>query len=293
MPNRHRLPYAALGGFLAVILGVSLALAQEKKPPVLKDQPVPESGQHTGKGEATDQAQKKEPAPEKLSPSLNQIESAIRDLIAQQRAAQGQGPKDNEIRDLKAQEGMALWAKRMFWATLAAVALTMAGIFLIWRTLRYTKEAASHTRGMLDEAVKTTKAAHAAIQATDKNAERQLRAYVHLSNAEVVTIGPVSNKEVLLVIKNYGQTPSPHTRTRAGVRVLEWPLKMQLPDVPEDIIEGVGPLPPGRPGTLHVPVPKLNDREMGELHASRAAIFCYGEITYDDGFSPVQPMDEV
>ena len=288
MPYRHRLPYAALGGFLAVILGVSLALAQEKKPPVLKDQPVSQGQKTPDKKGAKAESQKNTPPPEQLTPTLHQIESAIRELVNQQRAAQEKGPTQHEIKDLKAQDDMAFWAKLMFFATMVAVGLTGFGIWLIKRTLDETKVAAKHTEGMLEEAKKTTEAAHAAIQATDKNAERQLRAYVHISNAEVVTIGPASNQEVVLVIKNYGQTPSSHARTRAGAGVQEWPLKTQLPDVPEDILEGIGPLPPGRPGTLSVPVPKLNDREMGELQAGRAAIFCYGEITYDDGFSPVQ-----
>ena len=101
----------------------------------LESQPVPESGQQTGESGAADQSQQEEPAPEKISPALNQIEAAIRDLIAQQRTAQGQGPEDHEISDLEAQEGMAFWAETMFWATLAAVIVTFS-----WAGLAHAQE---------------------------------------------------------------------------------------------------------------------------------------------------------
>ena len=188
MSGGNRLRYVTLGGCLAAFLWANASLAQEPQdvaPTTLKGQPVPEGGQNTSKGGATDQGHEKEPTPEKLSPSLDKIEAAIRDLIAQERAAQGQGPKDEEIRDLKAQEGMALWAKAMFWATVAAVILTFAGIVLIWRTLIHTRHAAEAARDMVTEGVKTTSAAieatNAAIEANRiarEMSERQLRAYI-------------------------------------------------------------------------------------------------------------------
>ena len=162
MSGGNQLHRSALGGFLAAILWAGASLAQEPQevvPTALESRPVTEGGQTTSKGGATDQGQKKHPAPEKLSPSLDKIEAAIRDLITQERAAQSQDPKDEEIRDLEAQEGMALWAKLMFWATVAAVVLTFAGIVLIRYTLKYTKIAAGHTEEMLNEARETTKAA--------------------------------------------------------------------------------------------------------------------------------------
>ena len=291
MSNRHRLPHAALGGCLAVFLGVSLALAQEPQkvvPPVLKSQPKTEGGQQTDKGEPTDQGQKKEPAPEKLSPSLNRIESAIRDLIAQQRAAQGKGPEQHEISDLKAQEGMAFWAKTMFWATVAAVVITFIGILLIKRTLEETKRAAIATEGMLDEAKETTKAAQAAVEVTSKTAERQLRPYIHVSIAHIKNIEDPDKREVVFIIKNYGQTPAFHMICKVGVGVKEWPLMTGIKDFPEDMPYGVAPMPPSRSSEMFVPVPDLSKWEEKELQAGRAAIYCYGEVTYDDGFSPVR-----
>lgn len=61
--------------------------------------------------------------------------------------------------DLHAQQEMALWG---LWVAIAAgftAVLTGAGVYLIAETLAATKIAADHTKGMLDEATKTTKAA--------------------------------------------------------------------------------------------------------------------------------------
>lgn len=233
---------AALGGCLAAFLWASMSLAQEPQevvPAPLESQPVPEGRQTTSENGAAGQGQDKEPAPEKLSPSLDKIEAAIRDLITQERAAQGQGPKDEEIRDLEAQEGMALWAKAMFWATIAAVVLTFAGIVLIWRTLHHTRRAANHTEGMLGEAKETTKSARdavdeakAATQAartsaakayeisaravanSEKMGEIQVRAYLIISGVKARW----SEKEtptLSITIRNSGQTPAGNVTVKA------------------------------------------------------------------------------
>ena len=203
-------------------------------PTTLKSQPVPEGGQNTSKDGAADQGQKKEPASEKLSPSLDRIEAAIRDLITQERAAQGQGPKDEEIRDLKAQEGMALWAKAMFWATIAAVLLTFAGIVLIRYTLKYTKIAAGHTKEMLNEARETTKAARAAVdeaKEATKAAEdavvvtrnmgmAQTRAYIAITQM-IFYIDPPSKPHFKIEFSNAGHSPTRNIEVRIRFSITE------------------------------------------------------------------------
>ena len=206
MPNRHRLPYAALGGFLAVVLGVSLALAHEKKPPVLKDQPVSQGQKTPDKQGAKAESQKNTPPPEQLTPALRQIESTIRELVNQQRAAQEKGPAQHEIKDLKAQDDMALWAKLMFFATMVAVGLTGFGVWLIKRTLDETSVAAKHTEGMLKEAKKTTEAGIDAVVAM----RRSERAYVTMSHKPpgLDLTAQLGYAGFTIKIKNYGRTPA-------------------------------------------------------------------------------------
>ena len=206
MPHSPRNKHVAFGYLIAALLWAGLAHAQEESRPTVEDQPIPESGQQAGEGEAARQSQQEEAAPENISPALNQIESVIRDLIAQQRAAQGQGPEDHEISDLEAQQGMAHWAKLMFWATLAAVAITFTGIVLIWRTLHHTRRAADYTKGMLEEANKTTKAAIDTVAAM----RRSERAYVTMSHKppglDITT--HIGGAAFRIEIKNSGRTPA-------------------------------------------------------------------------------------
>jgi hypothetical protein len=49
---------------------------------------------------------------------------------------------EREIRDLQAQENSAYWAEAMFWATIAAIILSVIGIGLVWFTFRETRNAA-------------------------------------------------------------------------------------------------------------------------------------------------------
>lgn len=49
---------------------------------------------------------------------------------------------EREIRDLQAQENSAYWAQAMFWATFAAIILSVIGIGLVWFTFRETRKAA-------------------------------------------------------------------------------------------------------------------------------------------------------
>ena len=287
MPNRHRLPYAALGGFLAVILGASLALAQEKKPPVLKDQPVSQGQKTPDKKGAKAESQKNTPPPEQLTPALRQIESAIRELVNQQRAAQEKGPAQHEIKDLEAQDDMALWAKLMFFATMVAVGLTGAGIWLIKRTLDETKVAAKHTEGMLKEAKQTTEAAHVAIQATDKNAERQLRAYVQVEDIqlELPPAVPVGGRKYVIVIniKNSGQTPAKDHRVRCQyffAKEYESSRFGPISCLPES-----GPSPISPQGTSAATmVPDQTGKDWQNFTNGNTSLFVYGQITYQDAF---------
>ncbi len=118
---------------------------------------------------ANDQGETEDQDTNEIATALNEIEAAIRDYVAQQRQAQGQPPADHEIRDLYAQERMALWAERMFWATVVAVILTFAGVLLILGTLHYTRKAALSAAA----AAEYTKQAVKAAQDAAKEARRQ------------------------------------------------------------------------------------------------------------------------
>lgn len=92
---------------------------------------------------------------------------------------------EREIWDLEAQQKSAYWAEQMFWATFAAIILSLIGVGLVWTTFRETRKANSISR---------------------ESMHRQLRAYITIDEAE-------HDHEdvwqyVTLTINNSGSTPA-------------------------------------------------------------------------------------
>ncbi|MEX0693564.1 MAG: hypothetical protein WD075_03875 [Rhodospirillales bacterium] len=229
MSYRHWLPVVAFGGFLTISSWA--VLAQEQVPPVTKSQSVPESREKpttAGNGKRETESE----SPENVTPALNKIESAIRDLVEQERTGRGQRPSDEEIRDLIAQEGMALWAERMFWATLAAVILTLVGVFLICRTLSETRRAANYTKGMLREARKTTKAAEETIAVTREIGQKQIRAYITITE---VWAHLAEDNTICLRIEISNTGASPTKRLEIAIKATCCQFEHWRDDVPSEM----------------------------------------------------------
>lgn len=140
-------------------------------PSDLTDEPAAASKQpiSISNSERSKNAQSLNP-PEYLS-ALDGIESAIRDLIAEEDKIESERLRAQVDRDLNAQESMAKWAGVMAWLTGLTALLTAAALVFIWRTLYYTKE-------MLKEAEITTAAAVKTVKDTREIGQAQVRAYL-------------------------------------------------------------------------------------------------------------------
>lgn len=206
MPIRNRLSAIAFGLVLASVA----ALAQEAQKPAVKSQPVPSVGKEGGTP-----AGKQNPAPEqddaaKFLPAIQGIESAIRDLIAEEDKVASEREEQREVADLKAQMDMARWAFWMLIATGATVILTGVGVVLIWRTLLYTRQAAVHAGEAVVEAGNATKAAQDAVEETRRIGEAQVRAYLTCVGGEFLVSARLL--KLRLRVKNTGQSPAPECR---------------------------------------------------------------------------------
>jgi len=194
-------------GMSVFALGLSLLSSSAWPQITTEDQPRPEES-------ATDpneDSQRQDRQPIDLLPALEGIESAIRDLIAEKDQIEAEAQQGRENRDLEAQESMAQWAESMFYATAATVALTLAALFAIVRTLHHTRRAADYTGDMLTEAQATTKAAQASIELTRDMAEIELRAHLVPFGVRVLT--EFTNEKISgylfqVIVKNTGQTPA-------------------------------------------------------------------------------------
>lgn len=146
--------------------------------PALESQPVPEPRQDAGAEQGKAEPAQQPAEPDRLVPAMNAIESAIRELKAADDAIERERQVKREIADLKAQQRMAFWAIGMFWATLAAVWITAAGVYLIWQTLGHTRRAADAAVATLAEAKKHTVAAFKTVDAALKSNEIQSNSLV-------------------------------------------------------------------------------------------------------------------
>ena len=111
----------------------------------------PPSPNSTGKT-TVEQANKRANQDKTVTPDI----SSINEALAAQHAKTDPYEKERnkrEIRDLAAQEKSAYWAEYLFWATVAALVLSLIGIGLVWTTFRETKQsndiARDHQRARL------------------------------------------------------------------------------------------------------------------------------------------------
>ena len=183
----------------------------------------------------------------------------------------------------KATEDQARYALSQASAAWCGVAIGLVTFAAAVFAACYAKKAADETRRSALATVRAVNATHKANKINLEGQQRQLRAYVHVSGAQVRNLHQRTGRSVVVEIKNYGSTPALKTRFRMGEHVREWPLQSILP-LPSFVPTGSSPLPPGRHSIMPSPVGDLSEFEEGELRADRAAIYVWGEITYEDIF---------
>jgi hypothetical protein len=202
----------------AVAFGLGLSSAPAWPQITPEDQPRQQEGARTTDNGSKDQ----QTGSVSIFTSLDGIETAIRDLIAKEDETEQDRIREQESRDLKAQEEMAWWAGLMFYATAATVLLTFAALIAIIRTLYHTKRAADQAEIMAKQASLATQAAQAAVAVTEDIGKRQLRAYVGYVKTNVGSVTGRDGKIVSFlfnpVFQNFGVTPANRAAitTKAG-----------------------------------------------------------------------------
>lgn len=187
MSYRDWVSYAALGGLILVYPVDDHCRAQER-PAETQEQP------------------KTETKPLDLTPLQDRIESVTRAIESLKDNPDAAAEKERGDSDLRAQWEMAKWAKWLFGTTVATIILTMAGLFLIWRTLVHTKHAAVAAKEMVEEAKRTTKAAEDAVVETRRIGEAQVRAHLSIENPGIAARTETNCLQVSFVVRNYGNT---------------------------------------------------------------------------------------
>lgn len=198
--------------FRALMFAVAIGLTAGLVPGDSSGQTAPESQprQEESGPASSEVSQEQDPSAVDISPALNGIEAAIRELIAEEDAIARKEAEALEKRDLKAQEGMAWWAELMFYATGAMTVLTFAALIAIIRTLKHTKRAADYAQDMVREAKATTEAAEKTVEATKDIARIELRAYVGVKSVTITfgQDGQDFDARIVIRVANTGSTPA-------------------------------------------------------------------------------------
>ena len=197
MSNRHRLPYAALGGCLGVVLGIGIALGQSLNQGDVKGKETPAP---------TEQRQEAPSAPS-VPPAIP-AETGSESLYS----PDCDSPKSLDEADLCEQRRMAdaayetvEWVRKQYRATIGEISALVVTIFVAGLAVG---------------------AAFRANRIARDSAEHQLRAYVMISDPIWTYPTDDSNFAVSLVWENTGQTPARRCMARASRGVF----KDGLPD---------------------------------------------------------------
>ncbi|WBQ11008.1 hypothetical protein L2D01_04305 [Hyphomonadaceae bacterium ML37] len=129
--------------------------------------------------------------------------------IGQSNAAQ---EHDRYAYNLQAQQDVALFTRILAWAAVIGIIVSSVGIWLIFATLRASRELTRETKGI---------------------GYRQLRPYLCIESVHCKVFGretdeieyPVPNIEVTIIFKNAGQTPALNLRKNLVLSLFPYPFK--------------------------------------------------------------------
>lgn len=170
--------------------------------------------------------------------------------------------------DLIAQTEMATWAFWMLIATVAMAVLTGIGVVFVWQTLEATRRMAADTNTMTED--------------TRKIGEAQTRAYLTVDSVKIVGIQPGKIPEIILVIKNTGNSPA--------MRVNIQSTHLAAPNAPFRMAskgpKSSGSIGAGSEGRQRSPFNQpFSTKDVADLQSGKWRIGFAGVISYSSVFS--------
>lgn len=165
---------------------------------------------HARSAQSAAQAQtqpKANPQPSLPMAVQNNVERIARALEAANTKQESADERQRAEQDLRDQDSMANWAFWMFLVGLGEILLTAVGVFLVWRTLIHTRDAAVAARDAVTE--------------TRRIGEAQVRAYLSCASArfDINEVWVVA----VPVIKNLGQSPAIDVQIQGWLGVMSPP----------------------------------------------------------------------
>jgi hypothetical protein len=259
MSRRYWLPLIAVVGLTLPVHAQSVGNQSAHKPSATQGAPKPKAD-----------------APPAISVAVqDDIKRIARALETANDKPESAAEKSRAEQDLQAQKDMVTWARGMFWAGVAELLLTVAGVLLIWRTLRASWAAAR-------EAKRAADAAHTALEDSRISSEQQLRAYVNVSKMRAKLEGNLLWFKIIFV--NAGQTPAHGLRSAMNIWMDTFAIANEepVPTIEFEKLEG-GTLEPR--GRYFVQKPfALTEDQLADVQAYKRSVWCDGRLEYVDVF---------
>jgi hypothetical protein len=178
---------------------------------------------------------------------------------------------------------MALWTRHVGWFTGALVVVSIVTAVIFWHQLDVMKGQLAEMARAYDPIKESADAARDAVKLADRTAERQLRAYVGVTEPLIQNVGVNQVPNVTFRIRNYGRTPARKVRYWAEFEIGAYPLKMPLnmgEPAPQALI--INPQDGFKPN-LQRQAP-LNGQQAINIQAGSERMYLWGIITYEDVF---------
>jgi hypothetical protein len=172
-----------------------------------------------------------------------------------------------EIRNAVAAEGAAVISAQQLWIGLIGLiglAATVIYARAAWRTAERT------------------------LRETSRSAERQLRAYVHISSATYRN--DYDGERVELVIHNHGQTPAYDLWVERAASVRDFPLTEALAE-PERFSSLFDLAPNAEAGRMTLPFAEWDDPSPCRFGSGGTALYIHGTLHYRDAFGKERRTD--
>lgn len=181
---------------------------------------------------------------------------------------------------------MAKWALGAFVAAGLTALFTGIAVFLLWKTLGHTRDAATHTKSAaeatwkaVDEGKKTTEAANEATRIAADTARRELRAYLSVVPAGInQLIGRGGEGMGHVTVRNVGKLPERNVSVVVYMNMFQQRETDFL--VPNDFEKVQRVIQPGTemPQGSREKIPVSDITRIGNY------IFVWGVVYYDDGY---------
>lgn len=272
---------------LGVLVIATVSAFAQSQPPV----PTPAASVQNQESKASPEAKKPsvdQSDAKALSAAVDQLTSAIKD---ETRAHQQDSAENNPSWHwwavnginflIAAFTGALMWVAWQQWKTYERQADLMSD------SLRVATISANASKEAAD-------AAKATVETMERNARKQLRAYVTLKFGKDKKAEDETNETFTFFIKNSGQTPALNLSSNFGWRQepgpnARWPKGVEPIGTVVDIGGSKAPLGAGEVTPLHSPIDRVQDphvfrRALVAANLGQCTLFFVGQITYDDVF---------